>query len=123
MAERYQVFMASSKYHAFCSQTRHKRYLAAVRHALHAHRKICVAYKCLRSESSLVYGITRRGILCGQMDSIIGRNVLNCSLSYKISLENSINLHFQPREIYSYYRTIEGSSALCLNFCNVEMVL
>jgi len=69
-------------------------------------------YKCLQSESSLVYGITRRGIICGQMDSIIGRNVINCSLCYKISLDNIINLHFQPRDIYCYYRTNEGSSAL-----------
>jgi len=36
------------------------------------------------------------------MDSIIGRNILNCSFRYEISL-NNINLNFQPRDIYSYY--------------------
>jgi len=66
------------------------------------------------------------------MDSIVGRNILNCSFRYKISLDNIISLHFQPRDIYSYYRTNEDSSALlsllfellqCRNgSCNVEMV-
>jgi len=42
----------------------------------------------------------------------IGRNIINCSLRYKISLDNILNLHFQPRDIYIYYRTNEGSSAL-----------
>jgi len=42
------------------------------------------------------------------MDSIIGRNILNCSSRYKISLDNILNLHFQPRHIYSYYRANVG---------------
>jgi len=44
--------------------------------------------------------------------SIIGRNLPNCSLRYKINLNNIINLHFHPRDIYSYYRTNEGRVAL-----------
>jgi len=71
-------------------------------------------YKCLRSESSIVYGIARHWIIFGKMDSIIGRYILNCSFRYKISLDNIINFHFQPaRVIYSYYYTKRiGSSAL-----------
>jgi len=59
-------------------------------------------YKCLQRESSLVNGIARHRIIYGQMDSIIARNILNCSFRYKISLENILYLHFQPRDIYSY---------------------
>jgi len=40
----------------------------------------------------------------GKMVSIIGSNILNCSFRYQISLDNILNLHFQPRDIYSYYR-------------------
>jgi len=58
-------------------------------------RMVIFVYKCLRSESSLINGI---GIIYGQMDSIIGRNILNCSFRYKISLDNILNLHFQPRD-------------------------
>jgi len=46
------------------------------------------------------------------MDFIIDRNILNCSFCYKSSLDNILNLHFQSRDIYSYYRTNEGSLAL-----------
>jgi len=84
-------------------------------------RMVNFVYKCLRSESSLVNGITHRGIIYGQMDSILGRNVLNCSLSYKISLDNIINLHFQPRDIYSYYRTNESNSTLLSSFLTSAM--
>jgi len=61
-------------------------------------RLVNFVYKCLRSESSPVNGIARRGIIYGQMDSIIGRNILNCSFRYKISLDNILNLHFQSRD-------------------------
>jgi len=75
-------------------------------------RVVNFVFKCLLSESSLVDGIARHGIIYEKMNSITGRNVLKCSFRYKIRLDNIINLHFQPRDIYSYYHTNEGSSAL-----------
>jgi len=36
------------------------------------------------------------------MDSIAGRNILNGSFRHKLSLDNILNLHFQPRDLYSY---------------------
>jgi len=75
-------------------------------------RMVNFVYKCLRSESYIVNGIARHGIIYGQMDSIIGRYILNCSFRYKISLDNILNLHFQTRDIYIYYRANIGSSAL-----------
>jgi len=44
-----------------------------------------------------VNGIARHVIIYEQMDSIIGRNILNCSFRSKISLDNILNLHFQSR--------------------------
>jgi len=46
------------------------------------------------------------------MNCIIDRNILNCSFRYKIGLDNFLNLHLQPRDIYSYCRANVGSSAL-----------
>ena len=63
-------------------------------------------------ESSLVKIITRHGIIYGQMDFTIGHKILNCSSRYKISINDILNLHFQPRDIYSYYRVNEGSLAI-----------
>jgi len=73
-----------------------------------------VYINCLRSESFIVYGIAHYGIIHGKMDSIIGRrpNILNCSFRYKISIDNILNSHFQPRDIYSFYRANVGSSSL-----------
>jgi len=48
----------------------------------------------------------------GQMDFIIGRNILNSSFCWQISLDNILNLHFRQRDIYSYYRANVSSSAL-----------
>jgi hypothetical protein len=60
----------------------------------------------------IVNGIAHHGIIRGQMDSTIGRNILNCSSRYKISPNDILNLHFQPRDVYSYYRANVGSSVL-----------
>jgi len=68
-------------------------------------------YTCLRSEFSLVSSIARYGIIYGQMDSIIGRNILKCS-RYNISIDYILNLHFQPRDIYSYFRANVYNSVL-----------
>jgi len=75
-------------------------------------RMVNFIYKCLRSESSLVSSIARYGILYGQMDSILGRNILNCSSRYNISFDYILNLRFQPRDIYSSFRVNVGSSVL-----------
>jgi len=48
----------------------------------------------------------------GQMDSIFGRNILNCSSRYNISFDYILNLRFQPRDIYSTFRVSVGSSVL-----------
>ena len=71
---------------------------------LHMHT-VDFMLKCPRSGSSLINFIARYGIIYGQIDSIIGRLILNCSSHYNISLDNILNLHFQSRDIYSYFRT------------------
>jgi len=48
--------------------------------------------------------------LYGHKDSIIGRNTLNCSFRYKISLDNILNLHFQPRDIHGYFRATASAA-------------
>ena len=58
--------------------------------------------------------ITGNGIIYGEMDSFMGRNILNCSSCYKISLDNILNLHCQPSDIYSYIRANVGSSELSI---------
>jgi hypothetical protein len=63
-------------------------------------RMLKFAHKCIRSEFSLVNYIVRRGIMLGPTDSIIGRNILNCSLRYHVSLGDIANLRFQPCNIY-----------------------
>jgi hypothetical protein len=43
-------------------------------------RMLNFVYKCLTSESLLVNFIVRHGMTHGQMESAVGRNVLNCCL-------------------------------------------
>jgi len=74
-------------------------------------RMLNFIYTCLRSESSLVSSIAHYGIIYEQMDSIIGRNILKCS-RYNISIDYILNLHFQPRDIYSYFRANVYNSVL-----------
>jgi hypothetical protein len=45
-------------------------------------RMLNLVYRCLNSQSSLVKFVARFGILSGRMDSVVGRNVLNCSLRF-----------------------------------------
>jgi hypothetical protein len=75
-------------------------------------RTLNFVYRCLRSESPLVNFMARHGILYGQMDSTIGRNILHCSFRYNIRLDDILNLHFQPCDIYSYYRANTDSSTV-----------
>jgi hypothetical protein len=75
-------------------------------------RMLNFVYRCLRSESALINFMARHGIIHGQMDSIIGRNILNCSFRYDTSLVDIVNLQFQPRDIYSYFRANTDISVL-----------
>jgi len=68
-------------------------------------------HRCLRSESPLINFMVGHGILYGQMDSIIGRNVSQCSFRYNIGLHNVINLHFRPCDLISYSRSSTYTSA------------
>jgi hypothetical protein len=65
-------------------------------------RMLNFVYRCLRSASPLITFLARHGILYGQMDSVIGRNVLLCSSRYDIRRDDIFNLHFQPCDVYSY---------------------
>ena len=77
-------------------------------------RMLNCVYRCLCSASPLITFVARHGILYGQMDSIIGRNVLLCSSRYNIRRDDIFNLHFQPCDIYSYFHTNAESSVLGL---------
>jgi hypothetical protein len=101
--------LASSKYHTFSSHTRPISDTLPLLDMFYM-RVVNFVHKCLRSESSLVNGIVRHGIIYGHMESTIGLNVLNCSSRYKISLNDIVNLAFQPRDIYSYCCANVGSS-------------
>ena len=84
-------------------------------------RMLNFVYSCLRSESSLINFMVRHGIN-GQMDSTIGRNILNCSFRYDINLDDILTLHFQPRDIYHYVRANTDSSVLSLIHPLIELL-
>jgi hypothetical protein len=59
-------------------------------------------YRCLRSDSNLVSFVVRHGIFAGEMDYVIGRNVLNCSLRYigpNTNIEKICKFEFHPHSI------------------------
>jgi len=62
-------------------------------------------HRYLRSESPLINFMVCHRILYGQMDSIIGRNVSQCSFRYNVGLHNIINLHIRPCDLISYSRS------------------
>jgi hypothetical protein len=70
--------------------------------------------RCLRSASPLITFLARHGILYGQMDSIIGRNVLLCFSRYDIRRDDIFSLRFQPSDVYSYFHANAESSVLDL---------
>jgi hypothetical protein len=80
-------------------------------------------YRCLNSQSSLVNFVTRHGILFGQMDSVVGQNVLNCSLRYKTTIDCISKLAFSVHNIDIYAAATEDvmntktgiTSAITLN--------
>ena len=53
-------------------------------------RMLNFVYKCLLSESLLVNIVVRHGILHGQTDSIVGRNILNCCARCLTNIDNII---------------------------------
>jgi len=74
-------------------------------------------YRCLNSQSSLLKFVVRCGILSGQMDSMVGRNVRNCSLRYNTNVDRISTLEFGPHNIYRYAVTPQvnlNTSALLL---------
>ena len=68
-------------------------------------RMLNFVYRCLRSDSTLVNFIARHGIFYGEMDSIIGRNILSCSLRYNTNIEHIRNFEFHPSSIDKFVRT------------------
>ena len=47
----------------------------------------------------MVSFIVRQGISYGEMDSIIGRNTLNCSVRYNTNIEHICKFEFNPYSI------------------------
>jgi hypothetical protein len=62
-------------------------------------RMLNFVYRCLNSHSLLVNFITRHGILAGQMYSVLGRNVINCSQRYSTSIDSISKSAFSPVNI------------------------
>ena len=56
-------------------------------------RMLNFVYRRLRSDSNLVSFIVRHGIFAGEMDSVIGRNVLNLCAIIR-TLKRYVNLNF-----------------------------
>ena len=80
-------------------------------------RMLNFVYRCLNSQSSLVNFVTRHGILSGQMNSVLGRNVINCSLRYNTSVDCIAKLEFSPHNRNKYAianQDILNTSALIL---------
>ena len=73
-------------------------------------RMLNFVYKCLLSESLLVKFVVRHGILYGQTDSIVGRNILNCCVRYHTNIDSIINMVFQSHNITKHYvATVDNS--------------
>jgi hypothetical protein len=73
-------------------------------------RMLNFVYKCLMSKSLLVNFIVRHGMTYGQMDSVVGRNVLNCCLRYHTNIDNILVLEFRPYDIDVYCVVSEYNS-------------
>jgi len=80
-------------------------------------RMLNFVYRCLNSHSSLLKFVVMCGKLFGQMDSVVGRNVRNCSLRYSPNVNRIGTLDFGPHNIYRYAVTPQvdlNTSALLL---------
>jgi hypothetical protein len=73
-------------------------------------RMLNFVYKCVTSESLLVNFIVRHGIAHGQMDSIVGRKVINFCERYQSNIDNILKLDFQPYYIDRYCFVTEDNS-------------
>jgi len=82
-------------------------------------RILSFVHRCLRSESPLINFMVRHGIRYGQMDSIIGRNVSQCSFRYNICTFDHVTSSVTLAQVH----TARHFYLRCLNFCNAEMVL
>ena len=71
-------------------------------------RMLNFVYRCLNSQSSLVNFVTDHGIFFGQMNFVVGRNLLNCSLCYSSSVDYISKLDFSPHGIDKYANATEG---------------
>ena len=80
-------------------------------------RMLNFVYRCLNSRSSLVKFVARYGLLYGQMDSVMGRNALDCSLRYRTSVDRISNFEFASHNINRYAAASQvdlGTGALLL---------
>jgi hypothetical protein len=59
-------------------------------------------YRCINSQSSLVNFVTHQGVFLGRMDSVVGQNVLNCSLRYKTTIDCISKLAFLSYNMNKY---------------------
>jgi hypothetical protein len=59
-------------------------------------RMLKLVYQCLTSESPLVCSFIRHAILQGQVDSVIGRNVLYCCSRYHVKIDDILTSAFRP---------------------------
>lgn len=75
-------------------------------------RALNFVYKCLASKSSLVNFIVRHGMTCGLMNSIVGRNALNCCARYHTIIDNILSLNFQPNNIDNFCIASEDNSII-----------
>jgi len=78
----------------------------------------------LSNQSSLLEFVVRYGILSGQIDSVVGRNVLICSLRYnKTNVDYISKLEFGPHKSDRYAVTFQvdlNTSALLLDLLTVH---
>ena len=56
-------------------------------------------YNSTGKHSSFVKFVAWCGTLSGQMDSVVGRNVLNCSLRYNTNVDCTSKLELAPHNI------------------------
>jgi hypothetical protein len=57
-------------------------------------RMLNFVYKYSTSKTLLVNFIVRHGMTYGQTDTVVGRNVLNCCLTYHTNIDNILALEF-----------------------------
>ena len=84
--------MATAQYYSLSTYSWNMWNIASRRH-------VKFVYRCLNSQSSLVKFVARFGILSGRMDSVVSRNVFNCSLRYNTNVDRILEMEFAPQYI------------------------